>query len=482
MSIIGPGVAMWNLGKHRVHYVDYMETILGYTRRLQTGISAGFRVELAPQRRGPMLLKVRQFLGRASSLLPLPGIALTLLVSGCVFSQLDDDLAKLEDVTHLFTGTVSTDVLQFHSTVVVALEDRDAESIKSFRMMAGAGVFEIRAAKTPLYFFAFADLNKDLRFQADEPYGWAAQAEAISPTGDATTDIDILIGTADQRPIPEELLEEPLEYHLNNYANTHIGTVSSLEDPLFSNMQGRKGLWQPFAFWEDGGTGLHFLQPFDPKKTPVLFVHGINGSPRDFRSMIEQLDQSRFQAWFVSYPSGLRLSWLARGLFQFLEVLHRQYEFKELHVVAHSMGGLVSRGSLNLCVQTRRCQYLRSYTTLSTPWNGVASAESGVKYAPSIVPVWRDLGPDSDYVRTLFDTPLPRGVPHHLLFGFHQDGYSTQSSDGVIELSSQLRAAAQEQALTVRGFDEGHVSILQSEQVINSVNALLLQSTARRIR
>jgi hypothetical protein len=73
-------------------------------------------------------------------------------------------------------------------------------------------------------------------------------------------------------------------------------------------------------------------------------------------------------------------------------------------------------------------------------------------------------------------------VPHHLLFGFHQDGYSTQSSDGVIELSSQLRAAAQEQALTVRGFDEGHVSILQSEQVINSVNALLLQSTARRIR
>jgi hypothetical protein len=429
-----------------------------------------------------MLLKAHHLSCCSRLLRLLLYIPLGLFVSACVFSQLDDDLAKLEDVTHLFTGTVGTDVLQFHSTVVVALEDRDAESIKSFRMMAGAGVFEIRAAKTPLYFFAFADLNKDLRFQADEPYGWAAQAQAISPTGDATTDIDILISTADQPPIPEGLLEEPLEFHLNNYANTHIGTVSSLEDPLFSNMQGRKGLWQPFAFWEDGGTGLHFLQPFDPKKTPVLFVHGINGSPQDFRSIIDALDPSRYQAWVVSYPSGLRLSWLARGLFQFLEVLHRQYEFKELHLVAHSMGGLVSRGSLNLCVQTGRCQYLRSYTTLSTPWNGVASAESGVKYAPSIVPVWRDLGPDSDYVRTLFDTPLPSGVTHHLLFGFRQDGYSSQSSDGVIELSSQLRAAAQEQAMTLRGFDEGHVSILRSEQVINSVNALLLQSTAKRNR
>ncbi|MDH3266131.1 MAG: alpha/beta hydrolase, partial [Gammaproteobacteria bacterium] len=207
---------------------------------------------------------------------------------------------------------------------------------------------------------------------------------------------------------------------------------------------------------------------------------GINGSPQDFRSIIERLDKSHFQAWFVSYPSGMRLSWLARGLFQFLEVLHRQYDFEELHLVAHSMGGLVSRGSLNLCVQTSRCRYLRTYTTLSTPWNGVASAENGVRFAPSVVPVWHDLGPASEYVSTLFDKPLPSGVRHHLLFGFRQDGISSQSSDGVIELSSQLRASAQDQALTVRGFDEGHVSILHSDEVINSINSLLLQESSKQ--
>jgi hypothetical protein len=148
-----------------------------------------------------------------------------------------------------------------------------------------------------------------------------------------------------------------------------------------------------------------------------------------------------------------------------------------LHVVAHSMGGLVSRGTLNLCVENDRCEYLRSYTTLSTPWNGVASAQSGVRYAPEVVPVWRDLGPDSEYVTSLFNTPLPNDVPHYLLFGYRQDSISSQSSDGVIRLSSQLRSAAQDQATSVRGFDEGHVSILHSDDVIQNVNSILTRQS-----
>ena len=401
-------------------------------------------------------------------------VALMLTATGCVFSKLDDDLIKLDDLSHLFTGTVSTEVLQFHATVVVAMEDRDAERIISFRMMSGPGVFEIRSARSPTWFLAFADLNKDLRFQPNEPYGWASRARALDPTGNATYNVDIVIDAADQPPFPEQLIGVPLENHLNNYIRSHMGTVSRLDDPLFSDLQGKKGLWQPFAFMEDGGTGLHFLQPYDPGKTPVLFVHGINGSPQDFEDLIGQLDQSRFQPWIVSYPSGLRLSWLARGVFQFLEVLHRQYAFDGLHVVAHSMGGLVSRGSVNLCAKNGTCDYLRSLTTISTPWNGVASAQSGVKWAPTVVPVWNDLGPDSEYISTLFDTPLPDDVPHHLVFGFKQDNFlSSQSSDGVINLSSQLRDAAQDQARTIRGFDEGHVSILHSDAVVRNVNELL---------
>ncbi len=401
------------------------------------------------------------------------------LICGCVFQRLDDDLRKLDDIAHLFTGTVSSDVLEFHSTLVVALADAEAENITSFRMMSGPGVFEIRSTRTPTYFFAFADLNKDLRFQPEEPYGWAAGGEALIPVDDATRNIDILISSDVQTEYPPLLVDVSLENHLNNYVRTHAGTVSSLDDPLFSNRQGKKGLWEPFAFMEDGGTGIHFLEPFDPSRIPVLFVHGINGAPSDFTAIIESLDRSQFQPWILSYPSGLRLSWLSRGVFQFLEVLHRQHGFDEMHVVAHSMGGLVSRGAMNLCVQNHNCDYLQSYTTLSTPWNGVASAASGIKWSPSVVPVWNDLAPDSEFVTTLFDTELPEGVPHFLMFGFRQDSFlSTGSSDGVIQLSSQLRDVAQKQAAMIRGYNEGHVSILKSDTVIDNVNTIL-QNGAR---
>jgi hypothetical protein len=129
---------------------------------------------------------------------------------------------------------------------------------------------------------------------------------------------------------------------------------------------------------------------------------------------------------------------------------------------------------VNICAQKNTCEYLRSYTTLSTPWNGVASAKYGVEWAPTVVPVWRDMDPDSEFVTTLFDTPLPGGLPHQLLFGFKQSSiFGSDSSDGVVKLTSQLRDAAQEQAFAMRGYDESHVSILSSDAVIAEVYEIL---------
>ena len=91
-------------------------------------------------------------------------------------------------------------------------------------------------------------------------------------------------------------------------------------------------------------------------------------------------------------------------------------------------------------------------------------------WAPRVVPVWLDIDPDSKYVQTVFDTPLPEGLPFYLNFGFKQTSiFRSGSSDGVIKLSSQLRLAAQEQSTEVRGFDEGHVSILSNATVIEKI-------------
>jgi len=403
----------------------------------------------------------------------LAGVAL----SSCTFSKLKEDLEQYDDKSHEFKGSLVLEQIEADALVLVALRDHDGNEIYTFRMMAGPGDFLVKGEKKPLYFFAFDDQNKDLVFQPGEPFARNTPAGPVDPNTGPTDNIRIEISgdSASASDYPRGLVGvEIIDWDAEMGMNFVIGDQTTLDNPLFSEEQAKKGLWQPYAFMVDGGAGIHFLEDYDADRIPVIFVHGINGTPRNFTTLIESLDRSRYQAWFYSFPSGLRLHDLAEGLFQFTETLERRHRFDEVHLIAHSMGGLVSRGAVNMCAKQKTCDYLRSYTTLSTPWNGVASAKSGVEWAPTVVPVWRDIDPDSEYVTTLFDTPLPDDLPYQLLFGFKRTSiFGSGSSDGVIELASQLRNVAQEQAFTVRGYDEGHVSILSSDLVIAKVYEIL---------
>ena len=397
-------------------------------------------------------------------------------LSGCIFSDLGEDLEKLEQATHLFAGTVTTSANDFDGIVIVAMHDDSGNTITGFRMLSTGGPFEIRADKKQTWLFAFFDRNHDLIFQKNEPYAWANDGNPLDPASRVTEKIAIHLSSDAESKLasPIELVGEPLENKFGNYVKLNIGTISSLDDALFSMRQAEKGLWQPFQFTEDGGAGIHFMEEFDPDRIPVLFVHGINGTPQNFRHLIDDLDKSRYQAWVASYPSGMRLAWIARGIYQIVEVLNVQYDFDELHIVAHSMGGLVSKGTLNLCTENHSCEYVRSYTTISTPWNGVASAENGTNWSPTVIPVWWDMVPSSEYISTLFETPFPNGLSYHLLFGFRRDSFiGAESSDGVVAVSSQLRHEAQRQAESIFGYNEGHVSILDSEATAQRVEDIL---------
>lgn len=403
-------------------------------------------------------------------------------LAGCMFSALDEDLEKLQHATHLFAGAVSTSGAETDGIVIVAMHDDAGEVIAGFRMLSGGGAFEIRADRKQTWVFAFFDRNHDLIFQKDEPFAWANDSSPLDPAKQATDEIEIVLRSESigDSHYPRELVGEPLENKFGNYVKLNVGTVSSLDDALFSMLQAEKGLWQPFDFTEDGGAGIHFIEAFDPGRIPVLFVHGISGTPQNFRHLIENLDTSKYQAWVTSYPSGMRLSWIARGVYQIIEVLNVQYDFDELHIVAHSMGGLVSKGTLNICAQNSSCEYVRTYTTISTPWNGVASAENGTKWSPTVIPVWWDMVPNSEYISSLFETPFPNGLSYHLLFGYRHDKLvGTESSDGVVALTSQLRLDAQQQAESVLGYDEGHVSILNSDATAHRVYEILDSSRTR---
>ncbi|MBW1891063.1 MAG: alpha/beta hydrolase [Deltaproteobacteria bacterium] len=116
-----------------------------------------------------------------------------------------------------------------------------------------------------------------------------------------------------------------------------------LDDELFSEENGIKGYWEPASFFKDIGGNIYFIEEYDPKKIPILFIHGAGDTPKGWKYFIDNIDRTRFQPWFFYYPSGTRIQSMAHLLSWKLGNLQIKYSFDHLYITAHSMGGLVAR-------------------------------------------------------------------------------------------------------------------------------------------
>jgi pimeloyl-ACP methyl ester carboxylesterase len=269
-------------------------------------------------------------------------------------------------------------------------------------------------------------------------------------------------GRGSQRPWSEhEMVHELL-------GNSRNGVVAPLAEERFSRRNASEGLWHPGRFITRANPGIYFLEPYDATRAPVLFVHGYNGSPRDFAYLIERLDVTRFQAWVYHYPSGLRLPALAGHLEASLSELRLRYRFDCLSIVAHSMGGLVARGFLLSNAAAERPQCISHFVSISTPWAGSRAAAIGARWAPRLVSTWRDIAPDSLYLQSLFATPFPDNTRYYLMF---------TSDDRTVTLNSQLRSAALKEATQVIGYNATHVGVLRDPAAAMGLLGLLEQST-----
>lgn len=402
-------------------------------------------------------------------------------VSGCSnFRDLKKDLSAIEQQfsSYAFDISLSETVAQQQASplVLVSLSDASESGIEVYRLLGKAGRVQINDSSELVAFFIFKDTNQDLTFQDYEPFDWVA----IDRSGDdSTIAINMNLRTAQEhpRPAPDYLLNQDfLLFQDIRGMGVNIGTVTPLDDQKFTLERAKKGMWQPLQFVLNGGAGLHFLEPYDADKTPVLFVHGLSGSPVNFIDMIAALDSSRYQAVVFSYPSGYGVEATANGLYYLTNTLQHKFKFNHLHVVSHSLGGLVSRAYINQCQREHKCDYLRSYTSLSAPWGGSAGAKRGADSAPVVMPVWKDLSPNSELLATLFDYDFPNDLPHLLMFSFRNDSrLGDGSGDGVVALSSQLRPEAQQQALGIRGYNESHAGILASPDSISDWLAFIDQ-------
>jgi uncharacterized alpha/beta hydrolase family protein len=163
---------------------------------------------------------------------------------------------------------------------------------------------------------------------------------------------------------------------------------------------------------------------------------------------------------------------VADHLTQTMRKLQVQYGFTRFVVVAHSMGGLVSRGFLQRYLAGGGKAQVPLFVSIATPWDGHKAAELGVKTAPAVVRVWIDMSPGSEYLKSIYEKDP--GVPHYLLFTFKQGTLALgEANDGVVTVASQLRSAAQQGAVRVEGYNETHMSVLDAPAVAQRLNALL---------
>ena len=106
------------------------------------------------------------------------------------------------------------------------------------------------------------------------------------------------------------------------------------------------------AAYYEKKTGLYFLQPYDPDRIPVVFVHGLISTPFDWVKTINGLQadpeiRKHYQFWVFAYPTGNPVLYSALRLREELARVDKVYpNHKDYVLVGHSMGGLLSQAQV----------------------------------------------------------------------------------------------------------------------------------------
>ncbi|MBW2460199.1 MAG: alpha/beta fold hydrolase [Deltaproteobacteria bacterium] len=401
--------------------------------------------------------------------------ALTVLVvlaalplGGCMFGALQDNLDELEHHARI-SGAIDVEDWN-ESPVVIGLlrlgeidgaPDHPVDKIE----LHGPGEYFFIVPPGQYRVVAYEDTNRNFQWDEDEHERIAAYnnfAPIPVQAGEMRGHVDIRITDRAIRNVPE-IADEELERGTRGLS----GTILPMESPRFGPDTGPRGLWHPVEFLDEPGWGLFLLGAYDPAKVPVLFVHGISGYPQEFASLVEGLDHGRFQPWVFHYPSGFELGMVATAMQRVLNDMRRQHGYDHMCLVAHSMGGVLSRLFLKNHPEDEG-RFVHTFVTIDSPLGGMPSAAMGVSSAPVVVPSWRNLDPEGETIPTLYEIPLPAGLEYHLFFG-HVDG----QTDTVVSLASQLRPEAMAEAMDMQGFSNTHTGVLRSADTSRHLNAAL---------
>ncbi len=154
-------------------------------------------------------------------------------------------------------------------------------------------------------------------------------------------------------------LHDPLESPTVEVASKWLPLAADLSAPVHTavatgSRDGLREFLQP-GLTNPAESGLFMVQPFQPDKIPILFVHGLLSDRftwanivNEFRCQADLMD--RYQLWSYQYPTGEPFLRSAARLRQQLREVHElhdptghQWALTQTVMVGHSMGGLISK-------------------------------------------------------------------------------------------------------------------------------------------
>ncbi len=402
------------------------------------------------------------------------------LISSCALFELKDEIEGFKTTYRLSGKLKGAWDKETPMVAVLYRQEPQGFEIKNYTIVDPEGHYTFLTPEGDYLLAVFEDMDQDFYYDDGDHFGFANQGNLIhlSAARAETTGTNAVpkldIESTQTSGFPPGLPTFVDIGSLSSSAFIRVGVVTDLDDPLFAQENGYLGYWKPLTFLRDVGGGLFFLEKYDPHKIPVLFVHGANGTPHGWQPLVDQLDRNKYQPWFFFYPSGVRINGIATALNAIIHSIDENRQLKKMVVVAHSMGGLVSRAFILKNAVEDEQTYIFKFISISTPWGGVNTAALGVKKSPIVVPNWIDVEPQSQFIESLYAHELPERIKFYLMFGVRGEcSRMMGNNDGTIEIASELDYRAQRDAERIFGYNEDHDSVLTSPEVLARFKALM---------
>jgi pimeloyl-ACP methyl ester carboxylesterase len=192
--------------------------------------------------------------------------------------------------------------------------------------------------------------------------------------------------------------------------------------------------------------------------TPILLLHGLVDNRSIFTLLRRQLRRRGFgRVWTMNYQvwtSDLRAA--ARKLAATIEAICEQTGYERIHVIGHSMGGLVARYYIQQLGGDAR---IHTLVTLGTPHRGTQAA----RLLPTSV--CRQMRPESDVLAEL-EQPAPECQTRFLSFWSDADALMVPKQTAKLEHPDLTT-----RNILVRGV--GHLSLPIDRRVVQEITSTL---------